>query len=367
MKPILALALCLGLLAVAGCRADGSRELLERDLRDHEDQIYDLQDQVDQLTRQLEASRHQVAALEKGAAPPSGDDAPRVTRPPTDVPALPKIDLGTPEATPPDASGPNAPLEGKPPADLPPPGDAPLRKQPTESPANSSAKSAEPASLTEPADAPPAAPPGEIQRIALSRLMTGGHSFSGKPGDDGLLVVFTPRDAAGEPTPAAGDVAIVVIDPKLKGPAAHVARWDFSAVEAAAHYHRGQLTKAFHFELLWPDHAPEHHELKLYVRLTTADGRRFVDSLNVRVHLPGDAPPAAWTKPEPPRRWAPATLPTGAQFDPDAEAESDISPLAPRSERKSAALRAPPVEAASSAGAPPPPIAGRRPVWSPYR
>jgi hypothetical protein len=343
MKSIVLAALCFALLSASGCRSDANRELLERELRDHEDQIYALQDQCDSLHHQLEACHRENATLKKGGSldEPMIDGRnsapPRVAPPPPAEIPVPKIDLGTPDSSPP-----------------PPPA-----KKPNVSPgpANSNAGGTEPASLT-------TEPPGPIERLAINRLMTGGHSFSGKPGDDGLLVVFAARDSSGRPLSAAGDVSIVAIDPQLSGPAARVARWDFAAPEVAAHYRQGPLVNAFHFELLWPDRSPEHGELKLFVRLTTADGRRFEDNQTVRVRLPGEPPsPSTWTKPEPPQRWAPATLPSGAQFNPEADAAAagDAPPVPP------IAKHAPEPAASVPDGDVAPRGASRPQGWSPYR
>ena len=350
MKPILSLALCAGLLWLSGCRSDPNRELLERELRDHEDEIYDLQNQLDDKCHELEACRRKNAALKTGndSAAEDADErdrAPRRTKPPAEPPAMPKIDLGTPETSP-----------AIPPA-----------KKPIDSPGSARAKSrsVRPAALegdsTEnrlivgggPSNAP-------IERLAINRLMTGGHSFSGKPGDDGLLVVFAPRDRSAEVVQTAGQVSIVAIDPQLSGDEARLARWDFSAPETAAHY-RNLLTTGYHFELLWPGRAPQHNELKLYVRFTTADGHQFEDNQVVHVRLPGDPPTTqAWAKPETPNRWSPAAAPIGAQFDPDP----------PRTNFRSAkppAAKNPPPAATEPDNDDPPPRTVVRPTWSPYR
>jgi hypothetical protein len=367
MKSILAAALCLGFLAAAGCRSDANRELLERELRDHEDQIYELQDQCDDLHHQLEACRHENEKLKGGAAATEpGDSAlppPRVTPPPPDVPAIPKIDLGTPDDPPPvkgnrDPSAPNDPPRARKPAELPPP-------------SNAKAASARPASLLTDSSssenvssAGSSQSDGKIARLAISRLMTGGHSFSGKPGDDGLLVVFTPRNSSGRPVRVAGDVSIVAIDPQAAGAAARVARWDFAAAETGAHYRQGVLGSALHFELLWPERPPEHTELKLFVRLTTPEGDRFDDNQTIRVRLAGNPEPAqTWAKPEAPNRWERATLPSGAEFDPSGESAAANPPPPDRLTAKNG----PPIDANSADGDSTSRTAGRRSAWSPNR
>ncbi|HEV3417446.1 MAG TPA: hypothetical protein VG056_11550, partial [Pirellulales bacterium] len=239
------------------------------------------------------------------------------------------------------------------------PNEEPRAKKPAELPApsNTNAISAQPTALLTDSS-------GAIARLAISRLMTGGHSFSGKPGDDGLLVVFTPRDSSGRPVRAKGEVSFVAIDPQASGAAARVARWDFAAAEVASHYRQGALGSAVHFELLWPEHPPEHGELKLFVRLTTPDGDRFEDNQTIRVRLPGSSEPTqTWTKPEAPNRWERTTLPSGAEFDPNPEPAAANPPPPDRLTAKSG----PPIDANPTDGDSTPPTAGRRPGWSPNR
>jgi hypothetical protein len=352
MKPILSVALCAGLLWLAGCRSDPNRELLERELRDHEDEIYDLQNQLEDKCHELEACRHENASLKKGTAADDGDG--RVTppprpQPPAELPSMPKIDLGTPESSPPLRPSPSP----KKSSDL--PGSA--RKGST---------SVRPAALDgETVDGQLAAPRSSgaaIERLAMNHLMTGGHSFSGQPGDDGLLVVFGLRDRSGQAVQADGEVSIVAIDPQISGDDGRLARWDFSAPEAAAHF-RNLLTAGYHFDLLWPNHPPRHNDLKLFVRMTTADGHRFEDSQAVHIRLPGDSPTAQnWAKPEAPNRWSAVTLPNGAQFNPNPPRSP--TPLASRPPVQTP----PPVDSTNGDDDPPPPRkSSQRPEWSPYR
>lgn len=334
MKSILCAAVAGALICAGGCRSDANRELLERELRDHEDEIYGLEQQCDDLHHQLEACRRENESLKKGATEPGEREVtpPRGTPmpPPPEIPT-PKIDLGTPDSTPP----PKTPRE-------------------TPGPTSFGTRRVRPAAHF-------SEPPGPVERVALNHLMTGGHSFSGKPADDGLLVVFAARDAAGRPTQAAGEVSIVVIDPQISGEASRLARWDFPAPETAAHYRDGALTEAFHFELLWPNRPPEHRELKLFVRLTAPDGRRFEDNQTIHIRLPGDEPSSpAWTKAEPPQRWAPVTLPSGAQFDPTPGPAVSANFEKPAAETSRSSSE-------SSDREPAPRAADKRPSWSPYR
>jgi hypothetical protein len=353
MKPILSLILCAGLLWLAGCRSDPNRELLERELRDHEDEIFGLQNQLEDKCHELEACRRENAKLKSGAGTAADENERRETplfrpKPPAELPTMPKIDLGTPDTSPP----------------VPP---TPPAKKSPDSPdsARRGSRSVRPAALDDdPAEsrfAANRATGGQVERLSINHLMTGGHSFSGQPGDDGLLVVFALRDRAGQAVQSDGDVSIVAIDPQISGDEGRLARWDFAAPEVAAHF-RSLLATGYHFELLWPKRPPRHTDLKLYVRFTTADGQRYEESQSVHIRLPGDPPAAqAWAKPEAPNRWSAAAFPNGAQFDPNPPRAT--APLASRPAAKSE----PATESAQDDDDPPPRSVPRRPTWSPYR
>jgi hypothetical protein len=261
---------------------------------------------------------------------------------------MPKIDLGTPDTSPP----------------VPP---TPPAKKSPDSPgsARRGSRSVRPAALDDdPAEsrfAAARASSGPIERLTINHLMSGGHSFSGQPGDDGLLVVFALRDRSGQAIQSDGEVSIVVIDPQLTDDEGRLARWDFAAPEVAAHF-RSLLTTGYHFELLWPHRPPRHNDLKLYVRFTTADGQRYEESQSVHIRLPGDPPATqAWAKPEAPNRWSAVTLPNGAQFDPNPPRAS--TPPASRIASKSV----PPADSSDDEDDPPPRNVPQRPKWSPYR
>ncbi len=248
---------------------------------------------------------------------------------------MPKIDPGTPAPPIPPPGSPSGLLTPKS-ADAPPSDSlAPLAASPAGSP-----------SVVPPSD------PAAVQRIAINPTLTGPHSFGSRPGDDGVQLNFSPRDAENRPINAPGEVSIVVIDPEVSGAAARVARWDFTSEEAASHYQQTALAKGFRFQLLWPNKPPEHERARLYVRFTTPDGRKF--EAEHTLHLGArTAQSENWSQPTI-QKWEPSSAPLGAQFDP-ATAPPHDTPTAARSVM---------VPATPSA---PAPSANGRPVWSPYR
>lgn len=314
-----------------GCGGQRYRyDLLERDLRWQEDDLYVLEDQLEDVCDQLESCRRENDALrEENERLRRGDgdrSQPPAARSPLprspllrSTPDEPSVDLGQPsQALPPLLRGTQRPEEQAPPYDGPPlidplpPDDAPppesrFRAPPEVEelpPLETGAFEAPPravrrTSAVEPLDRPlgklfqlggkdDALPVDEfVTQITLNRMMTGGHNTDGRLGDEGVIVVVEPRNAAGQVVAARGKVSLVLLDPTEKGPHARVARWDFAAGETAARFREGVFGKGLKFDLPWPNRPPLHQDLKLYVRLETEDGRTLEVDGPVRVELLG--------------------------------------------------------------------------------
>ena len=125
-----------------------------------------------------------------------------------------------------------------------------------------------------------------VAAIGLHRS-SGGWNSDGTPGDEGVFILLEPRNARGQVVPTIGDVSLVLIDPAIVGEGGRYARWDFTAQDAAATYRPAVAggSAGLHFELLWPDAPPTHSRLKLFVRFTTEDGRRFQAERDLKIDL----------------------------------------------------------------------------------
>lgn len=331
------------LLAIAGCRSDPAREILERELRRKEDEIYRLKWALEDLQdtsscsddwRPRSSEPEAAPSRRSGSAPPSG-------------------------ATPPAIELPSRPTEGVPDS-LVPPGapDVPEHLRGPSGPALE--KDAEaPAARTDndgvsavvPLLGAPIRPSGDSRRattIALNRTMTGGINGGGADGDQGLMAVVEPRDAAGRAVDAPAEISVVVLDPAItdaEGKAVCVARWEYTAAETAELFRRSGSSLAIHLMMAWPDERPKHNKLHLFTRYVTADGRKLQDDMPIEIALPGDRS----------NRWTPAELDRTEQQIPALEARRvepppvNISRPAPR---MAARDREPKM---------------KRPVWSPER
>lgn len=277
--------------AAQGCKSHGNSELLERELRCQEDRIYQLEDELDEMCNALESSRRENQALKKEVS--GGDKGPGQSAPSVSVPGAPSVDgvpsLDAPAVESPSIEAPkyefvprhrsNRTLEEAPQFEEVPHSDSP-----------------EPQMIDPSDEAPPfkrasherpvlSGDSRTITRLAVNRQLTGGWNSDQKHGDEGIFVAFEPRDSQSKLVEAAGDVSIVVLDPGKSGAEARVARWDFTTDEAEQHFRKGAIGRGLQFELPWPSNPPTSRDLRLFVRLTTMDGRKVETSSKIRVTL----------------------------------------------------------------------------------
>lgn len=325
-------AICLFVaLAAAGCRSDINQQLLERELRLQEDQIYRLQDELHQKCTRLDREMVENSSLRRqlglpegssgsrGAGPSPGRIAPPSPAgpaglvPPTIEFVPPPSGLGAGGATPP-ALAPPA-VEGLPPPPAlrpttePPPlsSDPPPRASP--SAADQSLESGDrgaPAPSADESDGPAFAPPPTtlpiapaakaaaapsirrlsyeeslaeqdgIARIVVNPARSGAFDADADGRSDGLAVVFEPRDADERLVTAVGDVVLAAYDPSAAG-GEPIAIWEIPARQAVDHFRRSSRARGLHFVLDWPAAPPAGETVRLKARLTTFEGRSFED------------------------------------------------------------------------------------------
>lgn len=315
------------------------RELLERDLRWQEDELYRLTAAVEDLQDQLDAARRENEVLrEDGAdcAPAPGAEtvpAPR-GEPRTDIPpSAPEIELGVPSED-------GGETLRRPPSSIEvPPYDGPPQFDPLPPAEGESVPAEIDPSQGDPTTRAPRTWP-QVSEITLNRLLTGGHNKDGRFGDEGLLVVVEPRDVTGQVVPVPGRISFVLLDPACRGRAARVARWDFSEAEVQRRFRQGVFGKGLRFELPWPNRPPQHGQLKLYVRMTLPDGQQLAADKAVTIDLrprdshewaavsAGDGPVAVESGPLPEVASPEGALPTDnvVQAPPDDALEGETLP-----------------------------------------
>lgn len=276
----------------AGCRSDLGQQLLERELRYQEDQIYQLQDEIQAQGARLEQSARENASLRRQLGLNS-DDMPAARTPPRPrpsagaVPVPPAIELPdgrSRPAAPPTKPGPPD-LEGVPP--LPtggvgrpttvpagggldfPPGPAPI--DPAARPVETTAGAA--AGRRTSFDVP--VPEGRPDRVVVNPAQT-----ACLDGGAGLRVVFEVRDEEERLVAAAGDVTITVFE--TGADAMPLARWEIPAAQAAGHFRRTSRMRGLHFELPWQGRGPAGETVRVVVGFVPPGGQPLQAEATVR-------------------------------------------------------------------------------------
>jgi len=299
--------------AVAGgCRSDISQQLLERELRMQEDQIYLLQDEVQDKCARLErvaaenrSLKKQLGIVDPDASLPGRIDVPAAVAAPArgPSPAAPPANLAPPAITAPAVVAP--PMTLPEPATVSPSGPEPAAEGPRFGPrfGPPPGGAAPPATITPPTlDGVPPLPDGggargaaatsEIKRLSheeslsaegrITHLVVNPDRTACFDGDgdgtsDGLAIVFEPRDADERLVTAGGDVSIVAYDPATPGgpEGAPLAKWDVPSAEALAHFRRTSRARGLHFTLPWQGRPPAGDHVRVFVKLTSFDGQSF--------------------------------------------------------------------------------------------
>ncbi len=301
----------------AGCKSDFNQQLLERELRLQEDQIYQLQDELSDKCVRLDmvAAENQSLKRQLGIAdaPVGGPRSqPTLAGPPPGV-----TSVAPPALTPPTIEDlPPPPRSAAPPADAPrfgpPGGDAPSFRggapaPPTlegvpplpDEPAAPKSRFNGTSIETSEEEKPPvlqlsheqsvAAAP-QLTHLVLNRERTECLDGDGDGMSEALAIVFEPRDGDERLVSTVGDVSIAVFEPLAEATAAdpsgegmRIARWEIPATEAASHFRRTSEHRGLHFVRPWPERAPAADHVRVFVRMTTFEGQVFETEATVPV------------------------------------------------------------------------------------
>lgn len=280
--------LLLGLVLAGGCRTtDPSIQLLESELRYLEDKVYSLQDVVSQKEAQIASVRRENESLRERLGLPDGQAAAETIPSP-----LKSVQTPAPQNQSPtkftDAMNPVIELGEA--SDLPDLKAVAPNEVALESPVlDQFTAESKPEPVTD----------RVVTQIFLNPKLTGGYNSDGRPGDEGLMVVLEPRNAAGQYVDAVGPVSVVLLDPTYSGQEGFVARWDYDTADAAKYLQKTLIGKGLHLKMPWTGGKPEHENLILHVRYTTSEGEVLQEKKEIKVDL-RDAQSA---------RWTPATVP----------------------------------------------------------
>lgn len=284
LRRILPIAVALSAAVLAGCRVDPYAEVREREWRRLEDEIYYRDSMIADLEDQLDSCRRENDALRRRRGTAGG---------PSELLPTPKGDANGVQ----DDVSPDEMQDFEPPktelGDESPP---PLGRVPPPRRTNVllTAKNEPGTTATVPRPLPSAALDpnaassvlcGPAASLKLNRRITGGADTDGRFGDEGIFALVEARDAAGRLVSDPGAMTLVLHDPLASGDRGVVARWDFTAHEVASRFRAGPFGSGVHFDLPWPNRPPSRSQLRLEVRLTTADGKTLATTHKFSVDL----------------------------------------------------------------------------------
>jgi hypothetical protein len=271
---------------LVGCKSDLNQQLLERELRYQEDQIYQLQDELQEKCARLERVAGENTSLRRqlGVAENDPAVAPRAN------PARPRPAAAEPGLVPPAIDG-VPPLPKRSDVGPPAPGGTPAL------PVSDGEPLALPpaAAVVDPAARPASAfvPAGDVRRLsfdasaaAATHLVVNADrtvcvDADGDGVSEGLKLVCEPRDAEARLVPAAGDVEIAVFDPGAGG--GPLAQWRIPAAEAATAFRRTSRDRGLQFSLPWSAPPPSGEHVRVVVRLVPPGGAPLEADATIRV------------------------------------------------------------------------------------
>jgi len=283
---------------IAGCKTDVHSQLLERELRLQEDQIYGLQDkleskcfQLGQLADENASLRRQLGIVDSSPAGMPGRPltapanaargptpaAPLLVPPAVEVPPIGSGNDDGPSFNPP-ATRPNrGPASGEKlpnPSGIAPPTLEGVPPLPQESGGRGASRPIRQLSFVE-----SVAGEGTLTHLVINRAKTLCYDANGDGVSEGLTLVVEPRDADERLVAVAGDLVVTVYEPPQHAQQTNLgqplAQWTIPAAEAMRHFRRTSRARGLHFVLPWPAAAPRSRQVRVVTQLTRFDGSQL--------------------------------------------------------------------------------------------
>ncbi len=275
---------------LGGCKSDVHHQLLERELRLQEDQIYCLQDKLQTQYYELNTLTDENASLRKQLG--IIDNSSSKTKMTSPTPAQPLL-------VPPHVDVPNFGGSGSISEDNGPTfGADPLST--SESPETSNSLPSPNADMAPPTleGVPPlpqdsdkrgAARPirqlsfaesighqSDLTHLVINHEKTVCYDADGDGFPEGVTLVVEPRDADERLVTTAGDLYVAAYEPTATAQQADLGRqfaeWTIPAAKAHQHFRRTSRARGLHFVLPWPTGAPTTTPIRISVQLTQFDG-----------------------------------------------------------------------------------------------
>lgn len=187
-----------------------------------------------------------------------------------------------------------------------------------------------------------------VTRVSIDTTKSRGYDSDGVIGDEGVVLVVHPLNAAGQSIPVFAPMKVSIIDPASEGEAQRVGLWEFTAEELEYRQPPASTTgQGITIRLPWAHGTPRHSRVIVFVRYEAPDAGQVETKQEIVVEL-GSADRSAWSTRNTPLRTVDQTPTVAPRGD---------SPSVPRPGNSVPARQ---VSESNS------PRTGR-PAWSPHR
>ncbi len=279
-------AVALTVLVIAGCQSNGERDLIARDRRMREDQMWAMQDYIQQyqqlvcqfrsenasLRRQLNEMQNGTS-VDRGIQPsPRAPIAPPATHqvPPPQQNTTPRVDQ--PPTSAPDVDSP----------DIPPLGQNKLRNL-----SNNSQLIAEAANHDHYAQlASYDSSAAQTEGATSSNILLSGKVVANDNGGPRLVVDIEPFDSSGHAARFEGEVSLALLSSQ-DGVQYRLARWDFGPNEVAAAVNSSAGKPTMRFTVQLPADTKVDGPTELWAKLAANEGSRQFSHAKVNLGKPG--------------------------------------------------------------------------------
>ena len=283
------LIICLPL-CTSGCKSDVHHQLLERELRLQEDQIYCLQDKLQTQCYELDTLEDENTSLRKqlGIVDTSAPSMKKVSSPTPAQPLLvpPQVDVpslsggNSSDSTGPIfGTNPQSTSDGKsnanslpsPSSEMTPPSLEGVPPLPQDSSKKGASRPVRQLSFAESVGRQ-----SDLTHLVINHEKTKCYDANGDGTPEGVTLVIEPRDADERLVTTAGDIFIAAYEPTATAQQADLGRqfaaWTIPAAKAHQHFRRTSRARGLHFVLPWPTEAPVNTPIRVEVQLTQFDG-----------------------------------------------------------------------------------------------
>jgi hypothetical protein len=266
-RPSIRFVLCFAIALAVGCKSGVERDVVQREMRQQEDQIYALEDYLSEYQQLLCDARSENAMLKRqmvqgqfreAGANSRTDDSDTLPSPSTARPT-------SPSGTDSPAVEPSVPDLQVPPLELSEPAVPPLEDQ----------------SRNEPRifahEVQPAAAEIEVVPAAATAVVLRGEvRLDDQESGPRVLLEVEPVAVDGTSTQFRGSLSLLVLDPVAREKEQQLARWDLQPEDLPAMAKQTKDGTSFEFPLQLPADVPTNRPLELWVRLMPEDGDKLL-------------------------------------------------------------------------------------------